>query len=171
MISFLKHGLSMVIANSRLILSGELIITDQHMNPLDAQDITALGIDETISKIQKHCRGLQVRQVNGLCDFSIRLFAKDCPVEAAGFYDWLQAALTDCARRIYAKDGLSLRLNVIGKLKSLGKIEEFRFLNKEDLVSYKVTGHSKEFSPCTGLRKKAIHKLSKKPAEPTEEEE
>ena len=46
MISSLKHGLSMVIANSRLILSGELIITDQHMNPLDAQDITDLGIDE-----------------------------------------------------------------------------------------------------------------------------
>ena len=163
MAAFLKRGLAMVLANSRLVLSGELLIARQNLNPIDPADLADLGMEAVLEKMKKQCHGLQIKQANGLCDITIRLFANGCRVDAKDFYDGLQAVLQAFAECVYAKDGLTLRMNVMGKLKNVGTIEEFRFLNKETRVSYKITGNTKKFALCSGLRTKAIQRLRPDP--------
>ena len=155
----LQQKLAAVVAGSRLTLAGEVVVMRDGMAPMDAETVTALGLTDVLEGMRDICPDMQVRVANGLSDVTLKLFVCDGMVDAAAFYEHTRALLEACAERVCAEEEMSVRINVTGTLQHLGESEEFRFLNKRDIVSYKVTERDKGFVFLGGMREKITNKI------------
>ena len=71
----------------------------------------------------------------------------------------LQEALEKFADGVYDSN-LSLRVNVLGKLRAMGEEREFRFLNKREMISYKITAEEEKSFPLGHVRRRLYERCN-----------
>lgn len=146
----------------RLTFGGELIVSRTGMGQIDRSEVANMGIMPKMQELNGIFPDVSLQVVDGLCDVTLKFFLYDTPVAGRGFYQKMQDVFRQCAILVYEADRYSLRLNVIGEYQSLGQIEAFRFLNKRDVISYKVLTGKAGFCPLKSLRSRLAAKWDSK---------
>lgn len=126
--------------NNEINISGEILISNK-----DLAKLLKLTSDEQ-EKVNKLNSGLlqqfpylKTKIVQGICEVSIKVFAYNKFTCNAKFLDDLCKELAYVVKKILENPELSVRLNVFGELTTTKRRQQFRYLNKQDIVEYSVT--------------------------------
>ena len=155
----LCQALAGTLRGETLTFGGELLITKKGMHNVSVEEIAALGLQETLTGLRETYPQLTIKTVSGLCDVTIKLFLYRSGGKGPQFYELLQTVFSHAAKQLYLHDDYCLRLNVTGEFQSLGKIEQFRYMNKDEVVLHKVTGTTLHRSFLKSWRQKMAGKL------------
>lgn len=159
----MKEHLQAVVLDRKTTFRGELAIAKAEICTVTQEDLDSLKIGDELQQLKQVFPGLNIEVVTGVCDLTIKLFAYHLRVLADDMYQQLNDILSELAVKIYSaeEDGYQLRLDITGSLDCLGRQETFRFLNKREEVSYRITGETRRFCPLRRLRKTFGEKLSR----------
>ena len=126
--------------NNEINISGEILISNK-----DLAKLLKLTSDEQ-EKVNKLNSGLlqqfpylKTKIVQGICEVSIKVFAYNKFTCNEKFLDDLCKELECVVKKILENPELSVRLNVFGELTTTKRRQQFRYLNKQDIVEYSVT--------------------------------
>lgn len=150
----LRRRLAARLAGCHVTLQGEMILSHQGMQGVSDEDIEDTGLKAVAQRYIDAMSGMQGEWRMGICDATLKVSLYQQTMPVPDVYAWLQDFLEAVAGKVYDQEDsdLRLRLDVVGTYERWDKKEDFRFLNKEATVSYKVTREKKVFCPLHKLR-------------------
>ena len=154
-----KRFLVAMLVNRRLTLSGELIINRSGMESVGKDNSTEILLDEFLNELSEKFPGLTVKVSEGICDLTIKMFTNYKLIYNVYFYNEFQKTLECYAIKINDIGNYNLRLNVYGEMAVFSEVEEFRYLNKNSIVSYKISAKQARFIFLQKLRKFLVGKI------------
>ena len=126
--------------NNEINISGEILISNKDLAKLlkltsEEQE----KINQLNSRLMQQFPYLKTKIVQGICEVSIKVFAYNKFTCNEKFLDDLCKELECVVKKILENPELSVRLNVFGELTTTKRRQQFRYLNKQDIVEYSVT--------------------------------
>lgn len=125
-------------------ISGEILISNKDLAKLlkltsEEQE----KVNQLNSRLRQQFPYLKTKIVQGICEVSIKVFAYNKFTCNEKFLDDLCKELEYVVKTILENTELSVRLNVFGELTTTKSRQQFRYLNKQDIVEYSVTHEEK----------------------------
>ena len=126
--------------NNRLNLSGEIVVKDADpgcLLCLTAEQDGRLRLEE--EKLRKRFPFLDIAGVEGMGSYTVKLFAYRRYVRSALFPEELRQAV-EALLAVLPPSEFAVTVNIFGDFTMAGERLEFRYLNRDTLVAYKITG-------------------------------
>lgn len=130
--------------NNEINISGEILISNKDLakllklTPEEQEKVNQLN-----SRLMQQFPYLKTKIVQGICEVSIKVFAYNTVTCNGKFLDDLCKELEYVVKKMLENPELSVRLNVFGELTTTKLRQQFRYLNKQDIVEYSVTHEEK----------------------------
>jgi len=126
--------------NNEINISGEILISNKDLAKLlkltsEEQE----KINQLNSGLMQKFPYLKTKIVQGICEVSIKIFAYNIFTSNEKFLDDLCKELEYVVKKMLENQELSVRLNVFGELTKTKLRQQFRYLNKQDIVEYSIT--------------------------------
>lgn len=134
---FIESQKNKIVNNSRLTISGEInIMTDDIKEAILLKDELYGKVCIYADSLSKVLPFIEVETVKELHEITIKLFSKDKSFNDDKFLDNLQQQLEILLENIYKNNGLSVKVNIFGEIKTWEKVDKFRVVNdKKDVYS------------------------------------
>ena len=152
----IRQWIRQLILPDYLTISGEIIIGSS-----DVKRLISLN-SETLTRVTKEAAFFRetypyfkVKIDEGLHEITIKLYAQQVRFVSQNFHFGFRQDLMLVLSRILESGDLSVRINIYGYIESNNTVESFRYLNKNDEVSYKVT----KTEPVNSLFKMVCRKV------------
>jgi hypothetical protein len=131
-------------SNNVLNISGEMIINNKdNAKILDLSQEEETALSSIINTFQEKYSFLNIDTRHGLCDCTIKIFGYDVHIAQNNFLDDLNNDLNSMLAQILKNGTVDVRLNIFGKFIVQNEEKEFRYLNKQDFVKYKIVNTKK----------------------------
>jgi len=126
--------------NNRINISGEILLTNK-----DSTKLLILTNDEQERIRELHCKlinefpYLKTKMTQGMCEFSIKIFAYNVFTNNKEFLNNLCTTMEYMIKKLLTNPEVNVRLNIFGDFTTTKLRQKFRYLNKQDVVEYSIT--------------------------------
>ncbi len=142
--------------NNKINISGEILLSNK-----DATKLLKLTSAEQKIISELHCKlinkfpYIKTEMVQGMCEVSIKVFAYNTFTNNKDFLNDLCTVMEYMVKKLLEDPEIAVRLNVFGDFTTTKLSQQFRYLNKQDVVEYSITGE-KQLGPAHYLFSRAI---------------
>jgi len=130
--------------NNEINISGEILISNK-----DVAKLLKLTAEEKDKINQLNCDltqkfpYLKTEIVQSICEVSIKVFAYNTFTGNKKFLNDLCLEMENLVKKVLEDKELSVRLNIFGEFKTTKLKQQFRYLNKQEIVEYSITHEEK----------------------------
>ena len=137
---YLKTYLLRMIYNCRITVSGEINILTTDIKS------SIIMNDDLFDKVTSYSNDLRIlypyvniEVVKELHEITIKLFALNRLFTNDKYFENLQLNLSKLVKNVADTDGLNVKVNVNGNIRTWDKTEKFMLVNNKEVISYKIT--------------------------------
>lgn len=126
--------------NNKINISGEILLSNK-----DATKLLKLTAAQQAIISELHCKlinefpYIKTKIVQGMGEVSIKIFAYNTFTNNRDFLNDLCTIMEYMVKKILEDPEISVRLNVFGDFTTKKVSQNFRYLNKQDVVEYSIT--------------------------------
>jgi hypothetical protein len=130
--------------NNAINISGEILISNK-----DVAKLLKLTAEEQDKINQLNCHltqkfpYLKTEIVQSICEVSIKVFAYNIFTGNKNFLNDLCLEMENVVKKVLEDKELSVRLNIFGEFTTTKLRQQFRYLNKQEIVEYSITHEEK----------------------------
>ena len=125
--------------NCKITLSGELLL--KHVDKTQLLVLTTenrITVDKCIDDLKYQLPFFKIEKVESMAETTIKIFAYNVYVDEKRFLEKLRVILKKCIEELLESEKIEVSLSVFGTFQDLNEKLDFRYLNKQSLVEYKV---------------------------------
>jgi hypothetical protein len=123
----------------KITLSSELTISSKNSNEIiSTSQIEMELLNEKLNELKSCYPMMQTEIKNSMYGITLKIATYSRNFISQNFYENFAEFLRDLIKTILINERLYVRLNVLGTIENSSQIEHFRYLNKDEQVSYKI---------------------------------
>jgi hypothetical protein len=136
---WIRQHVQLFISREKITLSSELTISSKDSSKIiSISQIEAELLNEKLNELKSCYPMLQTEMKNSMYGIILKISTCGRKVIGQNFYENYAEFLRGLIKIILADERLYVRLNVVGQIENCVQIEHFRYLNKDEQVSYKI---------------------------------